>query len=80
MRLLRCLVGQAKSELSDEKKREDINAVVAQARILVFKEHKLPTNIDLDDERIKKLTPPFKTQVRTKSKELLIDEELRRRK
>ena len=71
---------QAESELGDEKKREEIDAVIKQARLLVLKEHKLPTTIENDDERLKELIPPFKVQLRAKSKELLIEEEVRRRK
>ena len=71
---------QAESELSDEKRREEIDAVVLQARLLLLKANELPTSIEDDDPRLKKLTPPYKTQLRVKSKELLIDEEVRRRK
>lgn len=40
----------------------------------------LPTTIKDDDPRLKDAVPPFRQQVRAKSKELLIDEEVRRRK
>lgn len=71
---------QAESELSDEKRREEIDAVVLQARSLVLKSHNLSPSIDDDDPKVKELLPPFKTQLRAKSKELLIEEEVRRRK
>lgn len=73
-------IRQAESELSDEKKREEIDAVIHQARILVLKANQLPGTTPLDDARVKALKPPFKDQVRLKSKEMLIDEEVRRRK
>lgn len=71
---------QAESELGDDKKREEVDAVMKQARVLVLRELKLPPTIDNDDERLRKLSPPFKVQLRTKAKEVLIDEEVRRRK
>lgn len=67
---------QAESELSDEKRREEIDAVVLQARSLVLKSHNLSPSIDDDDPKVKELLPPFKTQLRAKSKELLIEEEV----
>ena len=71
---------QAESELSDEKQREELDAIVKQARNLVLKNLNLPTTIKDDDARLKDVAPPFKQQLRAKSKELLIDEEVRRRK
>jgi len=40
----------------------------------------LPTTTPDDHPRLKGLTPPFKAQLRAKSKELLIEEEVRRRR
>lgn len=40
----------------------------------------LPTTLEDDDPRLKELSPPWKEQLRAQSKELLIDEEVRRRK
>ncbi|KAI0091296.1 DnaJ-domain-containing protein [Irpex rosettiformis] len=74
------LLKKAESELSDEKLREELDAIVKQARNLVLKNLNLPATIKGDDARLKDVTPPFKQQVRAKSKELLIDEEVRRRK
>lgn len=71
---------QAESELSDQTKREELDAVINQARVILLKERQLPTSIPDDDFRLKSLTPPWKEQLRAKSKELLIDEEVRRRK
>ena len=71
---------QAESELSDEKQREELDAIVKQARNLVLKNLNLPTTIKDDDARLKDAAPPFQQQLRAKSKELLIDEEVRRRK
>ncbi|EJD06455.1 DnaJ-domain-containing protein [Fomitiporia mediterranea MF3/22] len=74
------LLKKAESELSDEKKRAEVDATVMQARNLLLREHKLPTNIEDTDPRLKDLSPPFRTQLRLKCKEIMIDEEVRRRK
>ena len=66
--------------MSDEKKREELDAVIKQARVAVLRDLNLPTTIEDSDPRIQKLTPPWRLQIRAKAKELLIDEEVRRRK
>lgn len=71
---------QAESELSDKTKREELDAVIKQARVVLLREMDLPVTIENDDYRLHDLTPPWQDQVRAKSKELLIDEEVRRRK
>ncbi|KAH8117825.1 hypothetical protein DFH11DRAFT_1570893 [Phellopilus nigrolimitatus] len=74
------LLKKAESELADEKQREEVDAVVTQARMLVFKTHSLPLSTEDSDPRVRALVPPFKAQLRAQAKELLIDEEVRRRK
>ncbi|KAI0078798.1 DnaJ-domain-containing protein [Panus rudis PR-1116 ss-1] len=74
------LLKKAESELSDEKKREELNAAIRQARIMLLRSLNLPTTLEDDDPRLKELSPPWKEQLRAQSKELLIDEEVRRRK
>ncbi|KAI0777139.1 DnaJ-domain-containing protein [Irpex lacteus] len=74
------LLKKAESELSEEGTREELDAIVKQARNLVLKTLNLPTTIKDDDPRLKDVVPPFRQQVRAKCKELLIDEEVRRRK
>jgi len=54
--------------------------VIKQARIVLLKSLNLPTSLTDDDDRLTELSPPWKGQVRAKSKEMLIEEELRRRK
>ena len=71
---------QAEAELSDKDKRETLDAITRQARATLLKELGLPTSIENDDERLKSLSPSFKAQLRLKSKEFLIDEEVSRRK
>ncbi|KAL5525960.1 hypothetical protein ACEPAG_7298 [Sanghuangporus baumii] len=74
------LLKKAESELSDEKKRDEVDAIVTSARTLLLREHKLPTTIEESDPRIKELNPPFRVQIRLKCKEMMIEEEVRRRK
>ncbi|GJE88630.1 DnaJ-domain-containing protein [Phanerochaete sordida] len=74
------LLKKAESELSEEAKREELDAVIKQARVTLLKEMNLPTTLEDNDSKLKGLTPPWKQQLRAKSKELLIEEEVRRRK
>jgi DnaJ family protein C protein 8 len=74
------ILPQAESELSNKDKREELDAVINQARSLVLKTLNLPVSIPDSDHQLKNLNPPFKTLLRAQSKELLIDEEVRRRK
>jgi DnaJ homolog subfamily C member 8 len=71
---------QAESEVSDEKKREEVDAAIMEARTLLLRQHNIPTTVADDDSRIKALKPSYKEQLRAKAKEVLIDEEVRRRK
>ncbi|KIY65200.1 DnaJ-domain-containing protein, partial [Cylindrobasidium torrendii FP15055 ss-10] len=75
------LLKKAESELSDTAKREELDAVVRQARILILKAQipPLPVTIHEGDDAVKGMKPPFQEQVRAKAKELLIEEEVRRR-
>ena len=54
--------------------------MIKQARIILLKSLNLPTTLEDDDVKLQDVTPPFKEQLRAKSKEMLIDEEVRRRK
>ncbi|KAK1231572.1 DnaJ sub C member 8 [Marasmius sp. AFHP31] len=74
------LLKKAETELSDKTKREELDAIINQARIMVLKALSLPTSTRSDDEALKNLEPSYKVRLRSQSKELLIDEELRRRK
>jgi DnaJ family protein C protein 8 len=71
---------QAESELSDKDKREELDAVINQARLLVLKALQLPTSTTDSDPKLYDLDPPFRVRLRAQSKQLLIDEEVRRRK
>ncbi|KII85046.1 hypothetical protein PLICRDRAFT_116852 [Plicaturopsis crispa FD-325 SS-3] len=74
------LLKKAESEISDKAKREELDAVIYQARVQILKSLALPTNTLDDDPKLKGLNPPFKVRLRQESKDLLIDEEVRRRK
>ncbi|KAL0954987.1 hypothetical protein HGRIS_003915 [Hohenbuehelia grisea] len=75
------ILKKAESELSDKDKREGIDATMTQARSLVLKSLGLPTSTSPDDIRVRSVVdPPFKERLRIQSKELLIDDEVRRRK
>ncbi|KAG5646988.1 hypothetical protein DXG03_001712 [Asterophora parasitica] len=74
------ILKKAESELSDKDKREDLDAVITQARNLILKALNLPLSTPVTDPQLKGLEPPFKVRLRLQSKELLIDEEVRRRK
>jgi len=74
------ILKKAESELSDKAQREELDAVINQARNLVLKALNLPTTIPNSDARLRGLDPPFKLRLRLQSKQLLIDEEVRRRK
>ncbi|KAI0288029.1 DnaJ-domain-containing protein [Russula brevipes] len=74
------ILKKAENELGDTAKREDLDAAINQARSTLLKGLSLPTSTLDDHPNLRGLTPPFKTQLRQKSKELLIEEELRRRR
>lgn len=72
---------QAESELSDKNKREELDAIINQARITILKSLNLPTSLSDTDSRLREIgEPSFKVRVRAKAKDMLIEEELRRRK
>ncbi|EGN98890.1 hypothetical protein SERLA73DRAFT_181598 [Serpula lacrymans var. lacrymans S7.3] len=74
------ILKKAESELGEKGKREELDAIIQQARTLVLKQHNLPTTLLDNDPKLKSLSPPFKEQFRAQSKDLLIEEEVRRRK
>jgi len=74
------ILKKAESELSDKSKREELDAVIQQGRSVVLKSLSLPITTLDDDPKLKGLVPTFKVRLRQESKDLLIDEEVRRRK
>ncbi|KAF5342039.1 hypothetical protein D9611_001786 [Ephemerocybe angulata] len=74
------LLKKAETEVSDKAQREELDAVIKQARNLLLKSMELPLTIAPNDPKLQGLVPPFKVRLRAKSKDLLIEEEVRRRK
>lgn len=67
--------------MSDKNKREELDAVINQARIAILKSLNLPTSTADNDPVLREIgEPSFKVRVRAKAKDMLIEEELRRRK
>lgn len=73
---------QAESDLSDPKKREELDAIIKEARITLLRSLNLPTSTADSSPALAalKLNPPWQVQLRAKVKETLIEEEVRRRK
>ncbi|KAF8537360.1 hypothetical protein BDD12DRAFT_887839 [Trichophaea hybrida] len=65
---------KAQAELTDEKMRERLDEAIADARMLLIRERKWT----VDNPELK--TPEFTADWRAKTREVLIDNELRRRK
>ncbi|KIJ66992.1 hypothetical protein HYDPIDRAFT_108971 [Hydnomerulius pinastri MD-312] len=85
------ILKKAESELSDAAKRTELDATIAAARATLLRSLSLPPNLTDDDPRIKDLaddpkmkaqglTTPWRVMLKEKIKEVLIDEEVRRRK
>ncbi|KAE8243315.1 hypothetical protein A4X06_0g6408 [Tilletia controversa] len=75
------LLKKASTHLLDEDKRKNLDETVMAARIITLKELGLPTNIASDDERIKALgLGALEERVRQKTKEIMIDDEVQRRR
>ena len=71
---------QAEGEVQDKDKRENLDAVVKQARIELLRAMNLPISTTDDHAKLKDLSPPWKRQLKDKTKAMLIDDELRRRR
>ncbi|KAG6862494.1 hypothetical protein C0995_000041 [Termitomyces sp. Mi166 len=65
---------------TNKDKRENLDAVINQARLMILKALNLPSSTPDTDPALNGLEPPYKVRLRLQSKELLIDEEVRRRK
>ena len=65
---------KAAEELADEKKREQLDEAIADARMLLIREKKWTVN----EERLK--GPEFLAEWRVRTREVLVDNELRRRR
>lgn len=74
------LLKQASIHLLDEKKRNSLDEVVMSARVLCLRELGLPANTESEDQRLRGLIPSFDERVRKETKEMMIDDEVRRRR
>lgn len=66
--------------MNDPQRRYKIDCVVSDARTLLIKQLNLPVGVHDDHPTIKDMNPPFKVQVKMKMKDILIEDELRRRR
>ncbi|KAJ3922133.1 DnaJ-domain-containing protein [Lentinula edodes] len=71
------ILKKAESELSEKAKRDELDALLSQARTLLVREMGWSS---MNSKAIKEIEAIWRERVRAKTKELLIDEELRRRK
>ncbi|KAL8280196.1 hypothetical protein RQP46_007526 [Phenoliferia psychrophenolica] len=74
------LLKKAETELLIPEKRKALDETIGDARMLVLRELGLVRTLPDDDENLVKLKPDLKERVRVKTKEILIDDELRRRR
>ncbi|CCF53746.1 hypothetical protein NDA11_001249 [Ustilago hordei] len=74
------LLKKASSHLLDEEKRKTLDETVMDARLMVLKELNLAFATAYDDPRLANLSPSWEERVRAATKELMVDDELRRRK
>ncbi|GJN93640.1 hypothetical protein Rhopal_006697-T1 [Rhodotorula paludigena] len=77
------LLKKAQVELGDSTKRKALDEVLSDARMLVLRELGLPRDAPNDHELLrppKMKDPDLKERVRRKAKEIMIDDELRRRR
>lgn len=71
---------QAAAELSEKEKRLDIDSTIMFARTELLKAAGISLNTPDDDPHISRMQPSYKEQLQKKVKDLLIDEEVRRRR
>jgi len=69
-------LAKAQAELMDDKRREQLDESIADARMLLIRERKLT----IDSEEVKDPDEEFLAAWREKTKQVLVDDELRRRR
>jgi DnaJ family protein C protein 8 len=74
------LLKQASTHLLDGEKRRNLDETVMAARVICLKELGLPSNTPADDERLRDVVPSIEERVRKGTKEIMIDDELRKRR
>ncbi|MBW0519801.1 hypothetical protein O181_059516 [Austropuccinia psidii MF-1] len=74
------LLKKAESFLLDHDKRKGLDDTLRDARMLTLRSLRLPDSTQDDHEKLKKLNPSFQFRVALKTKEIIIEEELRVRR
>ncbi|GMK60099.1 hypothetical protein CspeluHIS016_0903160 [Cutaneotrichosporon spelunceum] len=77
------LLKKAEGMLSDTAEREKIDSILTYARTLVLKEalgSGYSTKVPDDDLRVTSMSPPFQIQLRTKAKQLILEESMDEKK
>ncbi|CEQ41676.1 SPOSA6832_03397 [Sporobolomyces salmonicolor] len=75
------LLKKASTELTDSTKRKPLDETIQDARMLVLREVGLKPDVPDDHEKLRAMRDPdLRERVRRKIKEILIDDELRRRR
>lgn len=76
-----CDTIKAETELLDLPRRKTLDESIYDARMLILREMSLLPSVSDDHEKLRALKdPPLRERVRKKVKEMLIDDELRRRR
>lgn len=74
------LLKKASSQLLDEAARKKLDEVVMEARITLLRELDLPGDLPSDDSRIVAMGKSFEDKLRLRTQEIMVDDELRRRR
>lgn len=74
------LLKKASTVLLDDTERKKLDEVVMEARITLLRELNLPSDTPSDDPRIVKMGRTFEDQLRVHTQEIMVDDELRRRR
>lgn len=74
------LLKKAQTELLTAEKRKLIDKTLADARMLILRSLNLPPETPDTHDKVRFLLPPLRERMKQKAKEILIDDELRRRR
>ncbi|KAK9893611.1 chaperone regulator [Cystobasidium minutum MCA 4210] len=74
------LLKKAQTDLLNAEKRKLIDKTLADARMLILRSLNLPPETPDTHDKVRFLLPPMRERVKQKAKEILIDDELRRRR
>ncbi|KAL7006450.1 hypothetical protein EMMF5_004103, partial [Cystobasidiomycetes sp. EMM_F5] len=74
------LLKKAETELLDVEKRKNLDRTIADARMLILRGLGVPPEAPDSHDKLRFLLPPLRERVKAKTKEIMIDDELRRRR